>query len=165
MASPTARLSLLGATLLSGSIMAAPSPTTHLDLSRQLADRLVEASLAACHAEQRTAVVAAVDRGGRLVALQRDDGIGPHNTEAAQRKAFTALSTGTSTRDLAEHAQQDAASANLTTLDELLLLGGGVPVRVDGELIGALGVAGAGGAAQDEACALAALDTVLPPQD
>ncbi|MGO1462345.1 MAG: heme-binding protein [Oleiphilaceae bacterium] len=42
----------------------------------------------------------------------------------------------------------------------LLLLGGGVPVRIDGEVIGAIGVAGAGGSAIDEGCALAALETL-----
>jgi len=48
-------------------------------------------------------------------------------------------------------------SQNLNTLDELLLLGGGVPLIVDGQVIGALGVAGAGGSAGDEGCAMAAI--------
>jgi len=43
-------------------------------------------------------------------------------------------------------------------LPELLLLGGGVPLFADAELVGALGIAGAGGAAQDEACAVQAAE-------
>jgi uncharacterized protein GlcG (DUF336 family) len=132
------------------------------DVSLAMANDLLTAALTACHADGRTAVAAIVDRGGNLVAVQRDDNVGPHNTSAAQRKAFTALSTKTSTRLLAERARATPDAENLNTLDELLLLGGGVPLTFDGQVIGAIGVAGAGGAANDERCALAAIDTVLP---
>ncbi|MNC58308.1 hypothetical protein D3C75_1080290 [compost metagenome] len=103
-----------------------------------------------------------VDRGGNLVAVQRDDNVGPHNTLAAQRKAYTALSTKTATRLLAERARSNPEAENLNTLDELLLLGGGVPLQVGGEVIGAIGVAGAGGAAIDEGCAQQAIAQLLP---
>jgi uncharacterized protein GlcG (DUF336 family) len=42
-----------------------------------------------------------------------------------------------------------------------LLIGGGVPVKVGDEVIGAIGVGGAGGSVFDEACALEAIDQVL----
>ena len=131
------------------------------DLTLTLANQLADATLSACHAQQRTAVVAVVDRGGNLMALQRDDNVGPHNTLAAQRKAFTALSTKTATGLLAERARNNPDAANLNTLDELLLLGGGVPVAVDGQVVGALGVAGAGGASTDEGCAQSAIDKLI----
>ena len=102
------------------------------------------------------------DRGGNLVALRRDDNVGPHNTLAAQRKAYTALSSKTPTRLFAERAAATPDAANLNTLDELLLLGGGVPLKVGDEVIGAIGVAGAGGAKNDEACAMAAIEKLLP---
>ncbi|MDT8878613.1 heme-binding protein [Halomonas saccharevitans] len=163
MTSRLARLPLLGAALLAGSVLAdTGAGLTQQNMSLELANRLVDSTLEACNADGRTAVVAAVDRGGNLVALQRDDNIGPHNTVAAQRKAFTSLSTGTSSRALSKIARDDPESANLNTLDELLLLGGGVPVTIDGEVIGALGVAGAGGSAIDEGCAISAIEDVLP---
>lgn len=132
------------------------------DVTLALANNLATASLAACHAQGRTAVVAVVDRGGNLVAVQRDDNVGPHNTQAAQRKAYTALSTKTASRLLAERARSTPDTENLNTVNELLLLGGGVPLLVEGEVIGAIGVAGAGGAAYDEGCALAAIANILP---
>ncbi len=132
------------------------------DVTLTLANNLATASLAACHAQGRTAVVAVVDRGGNLVAVQRDDNVGPHNTQAAQRKAYTALSTKTATRLLAERARSTPDTENLNTVNELLLLGGGVPLLVEGEVIGAIGVAGAGGAAFDEGCAVAAIANILP---
>jgi uncharacterized protein GlcG (DUF336 family) len=132
------------------------------DVTLATANILVNETLSACHAQGRTAVVAVVDRGGNLVAIQRDDNVGPHNTLAAQRKAYTALSTKTPTRILAERARSTPDAENLNTVNELLLLGGGVPLLFEGEIIGALGVAGAGGAAFDEGCALAAISKILP---
>lgn len=75
-----AHLLMLGAVLLAGSALVDIGPVQQQNLSLELANRLVSATLEACHADGRTAVVAAVDRGGNLVALQRDDNIGPHNT-------------------------------------------------------------------------------------
>ena len=132
------------------------------NMSLALANQLINATLKACHADNRSAVVTVVDRGGNLIAVQRDDQVGPHNTEAAQRKAFTALSTKTPTRLLAERARTTPDSQNLATLDSLLLIGGGVPVFSGKDIIGAIGVGGAGGAAQDESCALQAIQHVLP---
>ena len=65
---------------------------------------------------------------------------------------------------LAERARSNPEAANLNTLDELLLLGGGVPLKVADQVIGAIGVAGAGGAQFDEGCALQAIAQVLPTQ-
>lgn len=137
-------------------------PAQRLDVTLALANDLLNATLAACHAEGRTGVAAVVDRGGNLVAVQRDDNVGPHNTLAAQRKAFSALSTKTPTRLLAERARSNPEAENLNTLDELLLLGGGVPLTMGDQVIGAIGVAGSGGAAMDEGCALKAIAEVLP---
>lgn len=162
---------LLAAALLTMAL-ASPAPAGASEPSRlildqksvslALANELATAALDACRAKGRTAVVAVLDRGGNLVALQRGGDVGPHNTAAAQRKAFTALSTKTRTGLLAERARTDPASQNLNTIGELLLLGGGVPVLADGQVIGAVGVAGAGGAANDEACAAEAIEARLP---
>lgn len=132
------------------------------DVTLALANELLDATLAACHAQAKSAVAAVVDRGGNLVALQRDDNVGPHNTLAAQRKAFTALSTKTPTGLLAERASANPSAANLNTLGELLLLGGGVPLKAGDQVFGAIGVAGAGGAEGDESCALKGITQVMP---
>jgi len=132
----------------------------HHDLTLTAANRLAGGAIEACRRQGRDIVVAVLDRGGNLVALQRADTVGPHNTDAARRKAYTALSTRSSTLDLARKAGADPDARNLTTLPELLLLGGGLPLRVQGDTIGAIGVAGGGGAVNDDACARAALGAV-----
>jgi len=100
-----ATLSLLALAVLTPALSAnaaTPTPITQQNVSLALADGLIQQTLDACHAQNRTAVVAVVDRGGNLVALRRDDNVGPHNTLAAQRKAYTALSSKTPTRLFAE---------------------------------------------------------------
>ncbi|QXW17818.1 heme-binding protein [Comamonas aquatica] len=140
---------------------ASPAPLNQSNMSLNLANALVEATMSACHAKGRSAVAAVIDRGGHLLSLQRDDSVGPHNTDAAIKKAFTALSTKTPSRIFAENARKNPESNNLNTIDSLLLIGGGVPVKVGSEVIGAIGVGGAGGSVIDEGCALEAIDKVL----
>ncbi|MEG0225438.1 MAG: heme-binding protein [Comamonas sp.] len=142
---------------------AQPSTLLQNNMSLHLANQLVQATMDACHSQGRSAVVVVIDRGGHLLSLQRDDTVGVHNTEAAQKKAFTALSTKTLSRVFAENARNNPDSSNLNTIDSLLLIGGGVPVKVGNEVVGAIGVGGAGGAVIDEGCALQALDKVLGP--
>lgn len=154
----------LCASAATSALAAAPAPLVlqQPNVSLALANELINATLAACHADGRSAVAVVVDRGGNLIAVQRDDSVGPHNTDAAVRKAFTALSTKTPTRLLAANARANPESHNLNTVDALLLIGGGVPLKVGSDVIGALGVGGSGGAAQDEGCAMQAIAKVLP---
>ncbi|MCF4995434.1 heme-binding protein [Pseudomonas syringae] len=139
---------------LSTHAMAGPELPRHADLDLRTARLLADSAVNAC-----TGTVSVLDRGGNLLVTLRGDGIGPHNTAASQRKAYTALSTKTPTRLFAERARSNPETANLNTLDELLLLGGGVPLFSGAELVGAMGVAGSGGGEQDENCAIAAAKT------
>ncbi|WP_236193001.1 GlcG/HbpS family heme-binding protein [Pseudomonas glycinae] len=140
---------------LSGAAHAAPELPRHADLDLKTARLLADAALENC-----TATVSVLDRGGNLLVTLRGDGIGSHNTAASQRKAYTALSTKTPTRLFAERARSSPETANLNTLDELLLLGGGIPLFAGKELVGAMGVAGSGGGEQDENCAIKAAEIV-----
>lgn len=145
---------------------ASAAPALHVlrpDITLDGAKRLLDATMDACHARGRTLTAAVVDRSGNLVALQRDDNVGPHNTLAAQRKAYTALSTKTATGALSDNARASAQTNNLNTVSELLLLGGGVALTSGTSVIGAIGVAGAGGPGIDESCALAAIAHIFPP--
>jgi len=140
---------------LGSAAFAAPELPRHADLDLKTARLLADAALENC-----TGTVSVLDRGGNLLVTLRGDGIGPHNTAASQRKAYTALSTKTPTRLFAERARSNPETANLNTLDELLLLGGGIPLSAGKELVGAVGVAGSGGGEQDENCAIKAAEIV-----
>lgn len=156
---------LVSAFTLASAAQAAPTaaavPLDRKTVSLTLANELATAAIEECRAAGKPAVVAVVDRGGNLVALQRGDDVGPHNTRAAEKKAFTALSTKTATTTLTARAASDPTARNLTTVPELLLLGGGLPLTIDGETIGGIGVAGSGGSASDDRCASGAVARVL----
>ena len=130
---------------------AAPNLPRHADLDLATARQLADAAITHC-----TGALSVLDRGGNVLMAMRPESVGPHNLLASQRKAYTALSTKTPTRLFAERARSNPEASNLNSIAELLLLGGGVPLFAEGELVGAIGVAGAGGAEQDEACAIKA---------
>ncbi|MDQ2793429.1 MAG: heme-binding protein [Bacteroidota bacterium] len=124
----------------------APAEQLTLRSALEMADR-VRAKAAIL---DKQVSVAVVDASGQLVLLTRGDGVGPHNTEAARRKAYTALSTKTATLLLGRNARANPDTQNLNTLPELLLLGGGVPLWHNGQVVGGVGVSGGGGPETDD---------------
>ncbi len=104
--------------------------------------------------------IAVLNSSGVTLLLLKGDHVGPHNTEASRRKAFTSLSTKTASLDLMRNANKSEDAKNLNTLPELLLLGGGVPIWQNGELIGSLGVSGGGGGDNDHNIAVKAVENL-----
>lgn len=100
--------------------------------------------------------VAVVDAAGVLAAFLRMPGAPLHSVEIAIDKAYTAASFGLATSQWAEVLQTHSAAVRTGLLQRprFVAFGGGLPLRVGGELIGAIGVSGAS-EAQDEALALA----------
>ena len=85
---------------------------------------------------------------------------GPHTLSSSQAKAYTSASARNTTLAMMEGAQKNPAAANLVHIPGFLLLGGGVPVKLGNDVIGAVGVGGAPGGHLDEQCAVTALDKV-----
>lgn len=104
--------------------------------------------------------IAVLNSSGIVLLLLKGDNVGSHNTEASRRKAFTSLSTKTPSLELMRNANNSEDAKNLNTLPELLLLGGGVPVWQNGELIGSLGVSGGGGGENDHNIAMKAVESI-----
>lgn len=133
---------------------------TEKNMSLELANQIAAASVAACAANGYAVAATVVDRAGTVRAVQRADNAGPHTLAASQQKAFTSASAKNTTLAIMEGAQKNPAAANLVHIPGYLLLGGGVPVKVGNEVIGAVGVGGAPGGNLDEQCAMAALEKV-----
>ncbi|OGM48950.1 hypothetical protein ABOM_003196 [Aspergillus bombycis] len=112
-----------------------------------------------CAKNQYSVSAAVVDREGVLRALLRADNAAIHTPEAARRKAYTAASSRTATSTMVRNIQNPGA-AQLAAVDDFLILAGGVPITVNNETVGAVGVGGAPGGDLDEACAKAALQQV-----
>jgi uncharacterized protein GlcG (DUF336 family) len=133
---------------------------TEKNMSLDLANQIASATVAACAANGYAVAATVVDRAGTVRAVQRADNAGPHTLAASQQKAFTSASAKNTTLAMMEGAQKNPAAANLVYIPGYLLLGGGVPVKVGNEVIGAVGVGGAPGGHLDEQCANVALDKV-----
>lgn len=125
-----------------------------------IAVKIASETIKACSAKGYNVSVAVVDRVGVLRVLMRDDKAGSHTTDTARAKAFTSASAYTPTSALVETIQKDPSAAELGHIPGFLVLGGGVPVKVGDETIGAVGVSGAPGGHLDEACAIAGIDAV-----
>ncbi len=133
---------------------------TEKNMSLELANQIASATVAACSANGYNVAAAVLDRAGTLRAFQRADNAGPHTVAAAQAKAFTSASAKNTTAAMLEGVQKTPAAATLINIPGFLVLGGGVPVKVGNEVIGAVGVAGAPGGHLDEQCAMVAIDKV-----
>src|SRR3979490_3459649 len=87
--------------------------------------------------------VAILDDGGNLKAFSRMDGAPILCIEIAQSKAYTAL-FGVSTQEFFDFIQGDPSLlAGMPTLVRVAAWGGGFPIKVDGEIVGGIGVGGA----------------------
>lgn len=121
------------------------------NLSLNLATEIAQQTIQACSASGYNVAVTVVDRSGIARAMLRADHASLHTVDASQRKAYTALSTKTPTGTLATNLQKNPAAAQMAAIDGFLVLGGGVPIKVGDEVIGAVGVGGAPGGHLDEA--------------
>ena len=111
-------------------------------VSYELAQKMVDAAVAKAIEIGVSENVAILDDGGNLKAFSRMDGAPIPTIEMAQNKAYTAL-FGVSTQDFFNSIQGDASLlAGIPTLARVAEWGGGIPIKVDGEIVGAIGVSG-----------------------
>jgi uncharacterized protein GlcG (DUF336 family) len=152
---------LLGATALAAAMSAAqPSIgqkmlANYPTLTTAAALRAAEAALAQCQKQGYTVAVAVTDRGGHPLAMLRDNLAGPHTSQTAMSKAYTAMSFRTDTTELAATTQAGKAASGVRELPGVVAIGGGLMIRAKGSLVGAIGVSGAPNGDADDACAKA----------
>ena len=125
-----------------------------------IAQEIAQATVEACAAKNFNVAATVVDRAGVVRAVLRADRAGPHTVAASRDKAFTAASARNVTSAIAEGAEKNPAARHLASIEGFLLLGGGVPVKVGDDVVGAVGVGGAPGGHLDEECANAGIEKV-----
>jgi uncharacterized protein GlcG (DUF336 family) len=130
-------------------------------VSSDLAQKMVDTAVAKARELGVCENVAILDDGGNLKAFRRMDGAPILCIEMAQNKAYTAL-LGVSTQDFFDFIQRDPSLlAGIPTLSRVAAWGGGFPIKVDDEIVGAIGISGAPAVQNDVDCAQAAL-ALLP---
>src|SRR6266403_1722452 len=129
-------------------------------ISSELAQKMVNAAVEKARELGVSENVAIVDDGGNLKAFGRMDRAPILSTEIAQNKAYTAL-FGVSTQDFFNFIQGDPSLlAGVPTLARVAAWGGGFPIKVNGDVVGAIGLSGAPTVQNDVDCAKAALALV-----
>src|SRR5712692_7843204 len=128
------------------------------------AKRAIAGAVAEANSKKTTGVIAVVDNGGNLMALERIDGTFAAGANISIGKARTALLFQKPTKFFEDVVNKGRTA--MVALDGFTPLQGGVPVIVDGQIVGAVGVSGAASAQQDEELAIAgakAIESGPPP--
>jgi uncharacterized protein GlcG (DUF336 family) len=156
------RLSMaaLGLLVVSSGTSAAQGLLTIHRVPAALANEAVAEAVAHCAGQGYAVSAVLVDADGVREAVLRGDHAGVHTLDSAFGKAFTANSFKNDSGAVAELFLANPAVAPLGHLPGILLVQGGVAIKVGDETVGAIGVGGAPGGNLDEACARAGLDKI-----
>ncbi len=131
-------------------------------LTLALVEQFLDAAKAEALQQGWTMSFAVVDANGRQVALIRMDGARWMTTQVAQAKAFTAATfrrPSAAVEELAEQRPDLFQSLTQLINEPMLLAGGGLPIIIDGILLGGVGASG-GTEAEDIDCAQVGLDAI-----
>ena len=102
--------------------------------------------------------VTVVDREGLPIVMMRDDGAGIFTPEGSDRKAYTARAFSQPSADFVKRLQDRPETVGSRHYRRVLALGGGLPIKVGDEIVGAVGVSGTPG--KDDDCSQAGIDKV-----
>jgi uncharacterized protein GlcG (DUF336 family) len=147
-----------------GSAACAPAPaqvaTSGYQLPLDLAVEAVMESIRTCAAHGYPVSAAVVDTSGLVKLEAKGDHSTVHTRETSFRKAYAVVTLGPifkfdTTSAFAEIAAKSPAGLALSSLANILPLGGGVAIKRGDEIVAALGVGGSPGGDKDEACAQA----------
>ncbi|GAA2214408.1 heme-binding protein [Nonomuraea monospora] len=128
-------------------------------LSSDAALKIAQAAMREAAQQKQRVTVVIVDRSGATRLVVKGDGAGPQTEESARRKAFTAVSFGRPTSELAK-GLNGGGGPSIADIPGTLFLGGGVPVASGGAPVAGIGVGGAPSGDIDEAIARAGLKAV-----
>jgi uncharacterized protein GlcG (DUF336 family) len=129
-------------------------------LTPETALKAAQAALKKCRDSGFQAAVAVVDRMGVVQVLLRDRFAGPHTVDMASAKAYSAVTFRTNTAELAEATQAGKPQSGIRHRPGVAAVGGGMMIEAGGSLLGGIGVSGAPGGKEDDACAAAGIEAI-----
>lgn len=145
---------------LAAPLQAQDTLVTFRSLAPDVALEMAQAALASCRDEGYQVAVAVVDRMGVPQVMLRDRFAGPHTPDTSVRKAWTAVSFREDTLLMGESTGPGSSQSGARHIDNVLMIGGGIPVTVSGSIVAGIGISGAPSGAADHACAQAGIDAV-----
>src|ERR1700712_5030545 len=108
------------------------------------AKAIIEAAEAKAVAIGQPMNIAVADEGGNLISHVRMDGAWLGSIDISIKKAFTARAFDMTTDDLSKASQsgQSLFGINTTNHEKIIIFGGGIPVKANGAVVGAVGASG-----------------------
>src|SRR5580704_2933905 len=127
-------------------------------MTMEKAQRIIEAGIAKAKEIRQPMNIAVVDVGANLMAFMRMDGAWLGSIDIAINKAFTARAFDITTLELGRNSQPGAPffGIHASNHGRVMIFAGGVPIKVNGQIVGAVGISGGNGE-QDQAVAEAAV--------
>ena len=154
------RLAVLASvSVLAASPALAQAPQVEKNVSMAMALAIIQGTIEQCTKDGYKVSVVIVDKAGNVAASVRGDGTNPHTMEFGRLKAYTSRTRGQTSLEFMK-LTSDPANAYLKQIPNTVAVGGGVPIKVGNEVIGAVGVSGAPGGEKDEVCANAGIAKV-----
>jgi glc operon protein GlcG len=143
----------------------AADTATHSVLTREGAHRAVAAALRFAYDHQAPGgAIAVVDSGGHVILVERLDGTFAAGADISVGEARTAVMFKRPTRGIEETINKGRdAMIPVAAVTWFTPLQGGIPITVDGEIVGGIGVSGASSAQQDEEIAIAGAQALATP--
>jgi glc operon protein GlcG len=145
---------------LAGAASAQLQPQYGASVNHEQAQKLVAAAIADARKQNLPMAVAIVDTSGALVAFERMDNTQTASTAVAQEKAISAAMYRRPTKAFQDVLAAGGVGLRVLTLHGAVAVEGGIPLVVDGKIIGAIGVSG-GTSEQDGVVAKAGIDAMV----
>lgn len=161
--SAMAHRTLIALTLVASVVVGASAASAQAPYGLPITLDQAKKAMAGAEAEARknnwNVVIAIVDSGGNLVMLERMDNTQFGSIDVAKSKAYTAVSFRRPTKVWQDLIGQGGANLRLLKLEGASVLEGGIPIVVNGQIVGGVGVSG-GTSQQDAQIAQAGIDAL-----
>ena len=120
----------------------APPPPYGMPISLEQAKKVLAGAEAEAKKNNWNVVISIVDSGGQLVAMQRLDGAQWGSIDVARDKAYSAVAFRRPTKAFQDAVSQGGENLRILKLTGASPLEGGIPIVMDGKIVGAIGVSG-----------------------
>lgn len=115
-------------------------------LTGTMASTMVNAAFEQASKDNLQVTITVVDKSGQTLAVQRHHHAGVHTIRASYKKAYTANSQKRETAEIAKGIKEGTIPEDVRYLDEnMLMMDGGIPIYINGIVVGGIGVGGAHG--------------------
>ncbi len=135
---------------------------TKQSITAEQAQIMLDAAIVKAEEINKPMVIAIVDESGQLKSFRRMDGAALISIGVAQDKAYSAVANawGHATHEFYDHIKKNPATLiGIPHIPRYMVIGGGFPIKINGEVVGGIGVSG-GNADQDITVAKAALEVL-----